>query len=68
MCTNGGLFKALNFERGAEQPFFVCDSTTRATDELWFLDVFDVRRRIFFKKLLDFTQSFSHRIAKGYKE
>ena len=65
MCTDGGLFKTLNFKRCAEQSFFVCDSATRATDELWFFDVLDIRRRIFFKKLLDFTQSFSHRFAKG---
>ena len=65
MCTNGGRFKALNFERGAKQSLLVCNSATRATDELWFLDMFDIRRRIFFEKLLNFAQSFSHRFAKG---
>ena len=65
MSPNGGLFKALNFQRSAEQSFFVCDSATRTTYELWFFDVIDVRRRIFFEKLLNFAQSFSHRFAKG---
>ena len=65
MCADSGLFEALNFERGAQQAAFVCDSTTRATDELGFFDVLDVRHRIFFEEFFYFAQGFSHRIAKS---